>query len=1069
MKKKLLFNSALIAGLTLFSFQSNAQSSDKDVKKRINDEKGKPTLIVFKDDSQTSPNEHSKLFKEQLDLNDHSNFAKVKSEKDNAGFRNDKYQMYYDGVKVEFATYSIHSKGNQLKSMSGEYYKIQDVDVKPGIPKEVAFRKALNQIGAKSYLWEDPKSAAEMNYQKPEGELVLLPTLKLKQVNDKSFKEDVRLAYKFDIYATDPVSRGNIYIDAQNGKVLFYDAIIKHIGKFSHSASSHKSNTNAETAAAETMFATGTAATRYSGSQNIQTSSSGSSYILSDVTRGNGIQTYDLNTSTNYNNAVNFTDNDNNWTAAEYNNAAKDNGALDAHWGAEKTYDYWMNVHGRNSYDGQGAKIKSYVHYDVDYANAYWNGSVMTYGDGSDTYFDILTSIDVAGHEIGHAVCSNTADLAYQKESGAMNEGFSDIWGACIEYYAAPSKSTWLIGEDIERRSGHAALRSMSDPQSEGQPDTYGGTYWVNANCTPTDANDYCGVHTNSGVLNHWFYVLAAGETGTNDIGNSYDVSGIGIDKAAKIAYRTESVYLSANSTYANARTYAIQSAVDLYGTGSAEEIATTDAFYAVGVGSAYGQVNYCSSKGNTVSDEYIGRVQLGSIDNSTSASGGYSDYTSISTDLTKGSSNTITITPTWTGTTYNEGYAVWIDFNQNGDFGDSGELVWSKAASKTSPVSGTFTVPSGAVNGATRMRVTMKYNGIPTQCETFSYGEVEDYTVNITSGTADTQAPSAPTSLAASGTTSSGTSLSWNASSDNVGVTGYDVYRDGSFLTSVTSTSYSVTGLSANTTYSFYVKATDDAGNVSSKSNTISVTTDQNSVSYCSSKGSDASYEWIDLVQLNNLNNPTGSNGGYQDYTSLSASLPYGSNTIYISSGFSGSAYTEYWKIWIDYNQNGSFESSEVIASGSSSSSGTLSASFIVPSTATAGATRMRVSMKYNSAQTACETFSYGEVEDYTVVVGQAAAAFAGNASPKAQPIGNEPGVFDVALYPNPVVSGNTMNVHAPDDRDLSYRIFNSVGLMVAEGALQKSINVSALTSGTYIIRFSDGQKEIAKKFIKK
>ena len=694
----------------------------------------------------------------------------------------------------------------------------------------------------------------------------------------------------------------------------------------------------------------------------------------------------------------------------------------------------------------------------------------MTYGDGSGTYFDALTSIDVAAHEIGHAVCETSANLVYQKESGAMNEGFSDIWGACVEYYAAPSKSTWLIGEDIERRSGHAALRSMSDPKSEGQPDTYGGTYWVNPSCTPTDQNDYCGVHTNSGVLNHWFYILAVGKSGTNDIGNSYNVSGISIDKAAKIAYRLENVYLSANATYANARTYGIQAATDLYGAGSPEEIATTNAFYAVGVGAPYGEIAYCTSKGNSVADEYIGRVQLEGIDKSSSGGNGYSDFTSVSANLSKGSSATITVTPTWTGTVYSEGYAVWIDYNQNGDFGDSGELVWSKAASKTTPVSGSFTVPTSAKDGATRMRVSMKYNGIPTACEAFSYGEVEDYTINIGAGTADTQAPSVPANLTASGTTQSSTSLSWNASTDNVGVTGYDIYKNGSFLTSVSATSYTVNGLSASTTYSFYVKAKDDAGNVSAKSSTISVTTTSNSVTYCSSKGSNSNYEWIDLVQLNNVNNVSGNDGGYRDYTALSASLPYGSNTIYISTGFASSSYTEYWKIWIDYNKNGTFESSELMVSGSSSSSGTLSASFTVPTTAAAGATRMRVSMKYNSAQTACETFSYGEVEDYTVVVGQANAAIAstGAVNQDVKQMGYEPNVFDVSLYPNPVVNGNRLNVSVPDNRELDYKIFNSVGLEVASGKVSKGINVATLITGNYVIRFNDGQKEIVKKFIK-
>ncbi|MEM9298492.1 MAG: S8 family serine peptidase [Bacteroidota bacterium] len=146
--------------------------------------------------------------------------------------------------------------------------------------------------------------------------------------------------------------------------------------------------------------------------------------------------------------------------------------------------------------------------------------------------------------------------------------------------------------------------------------------------------------------------------------------------------------------------------------------------------------VSYCASNGNSVADEYISRVQLSDIDNTSGASGsGYNDFTSISTDLAKGSSYTITITPTWTGTVYNEAYSVWIDYNQDGDFSDSGEQVWTQLPTSASSVSDSFTVPSGALDGPTRMRVSMKWNGIPTSCESFSYGEVEDYTVNLGSG----------------------------------------------------------------------------------------------------------------------------------------------------------------------------------------------------------------------------------------------------------------------------------------------------------------------------------------------
>jgi len=147
-------------------------------------------------------------------------------------------------------------------------------------------------------------------------------------------------------------------------------------------------------------------------------------------------------------------------------------------------------------------------------------------------------------------------------------------------------------------------------------------------------------------------------------------------------------------------------------------------------------QITYCSTNGQTITDEYISNVSIGAINNTTGASsGGYADYTAISTNLAQGSSQIITITPTWTGNTYDEGYSVWIDYNRDGDFTDSGEQVWTNAPSKTTPVNGNFTVPDSATLGVTRMRVSMKYNGVPNSCESFQYGEVEDYSVNIVKG----------------------------------------------------------------------------------------------------------------------------------------------------------------------------------------------------------------------------------------------------------------------------------------------------------------------------------------------
>nr|WP_321233007.1 GEVED domain-containing protein [uncultured Psychroserpens sp.] len=139
----------------------------------------------------------------------------------------------------------------------------------------------------------------------------------------------------------------------------------------------------------------------------------------------------------------------------------------------------------------------------------------------------------------------------------------------------------------------------------------------------------------------------------------------------------------------------------------------------------------YCDSMSTDDTDEHISRIQLGTIDNSSGASN-YSDFTNFSTALRKGTEYTITITPTWTPTPYNEGYSVWIDYNNDGDFEDAGEQVYTEAPTQTTPVSGNFTIPLSASETDTRMRVSLKWNDIPDPCETFQYGEVEDYTVKL-------------------------------------------------------------------------------------------------------------------------------------------------------------------------------------------------------------------------------------------------------------------------------------------------------------------------------------------------
>lgn len=383
---------------------------------------------------------------------------------------------------------------------------------------------------------------------------------------------------------------------------------------------------------------------------------------------------------------------------------------------------------------------------------------------------------------------------------------------------------------------------------------------------------------------------------------------------------------------------------------------------------SASSGVTYCTSKGNSVADEYIGKVQLGTINNVSTGGTGYSDFTSISTSLTKGTAYTITITPTWTGSAYSEGYAVWIDYNGDGDFADTGELVWSKTASTTTPVTGTFTPPTTAITGSTRIRVSMKYNAVPTSCEAFGYGEVEDYTVNLTTGSG--------------GTTPA---------------------------------------------------------------------------SYCASKGNSVADEYISKVQLGSINNTSTGGNGYSDFTAISTSVTKGTAyTITVTPTWTGTAYSEGYAVWIDYNADGDFaDTGELVWNKAASTTTPATGSFTIPATATTGATRMRVSMKYNGVATACEAFSYGEVEDYTVIIGGAARGENNIAISE-----------EIKLFPNP--ASTAITVQGVNEKS-EYRIFNMLGQQVQYGKLENSsADVERLPAGNYLLEITDDTNHRTIKFIK-
>lgn len=526
---------------------------------------------------QIASGESEKTLRTEVGLGENDEMRIFKEEKDHLGFTHFTYQQYYKGIKVEKGIYKVHHKEGFIQSMNGAFFSISEkFNIVANMNGEKALEKALKHVGAEKYMWENPNEEALLKKDKdnpkasyfPKAELVIYP------LNKTALNKKITvptLAYKFDIYAQKPLSRAYIYVNAHTGEIIQKVDIIHN--------NFNTNNKKTKIPTKKKFLVAGTADTRFSGTQNIETTLIGSNYVLRDATRGNGVETYNMQTGTDYSSAIDFEDADNNWTSAEWDNAAKDNAALDAHYATMQTYDYFFNEHGRNSIDGAGFTLKSYVHYDLNFVNAFWDGSRMTYGDG-DGSVEPLTVLDIVAHEVGHGLMSFTADLDYSDavESGAMNEGFSDIWAICVEDYSIdPSnpddadKNIWVVGEETG-----LSIRSPENPKLNNNPDTYEGDFWETNPASP---------HNNSTVLSHWFYILSEGKSGTNDKGDTYNVTGIGIDKAADVAYRMLTVYLTASSQYIDARTAAINAANDLYGGGSLEVTSVTNAWFAVGVG----------------------------------------------------------------------------------------------------------------------------------------------------------------------------------------------------------------------------------------------------------------------------------------------------------------------------------------------------------------------------------------------------------------------------------------------------------------------------------------------------
>jgi Zn-dependent metalloprotease len=252
--------------------------------------------------------------------------------------------------------------------------------------------------------------------------------------------------------------------------------------------------------------------------------------------------------------------------------------------GAGATYDLYNDIYQRNSIDGNGMRLDSTVHYQVGYDNAFWNGEQMVYGDGdenlpeSQRIFNRFTaSIDVMGHELTHGVTQYTAKLAYSYQSGALNESMSDVFGSLVKQFSlhqTAAEADWIIGAGLLTSNVNGVgIRSMKAPGTAYDDPTLG------KDPQPANMKDYVntvsdngGVHINSGIPNHAFYVAAV------------EIGGYAWEKAGQIWYATLKSKLTSSSNFQNCADLTYQAAAELYGSGSLEQQAVQKGWAEVGI-----------------------------------------------------------------------------------------------------------------------------------------------------------------------------------------------------------------------------------------------------------------------------------------------------------------------------------------------------------------------------------------------------------------------------------------------------------------------------------------------------
>ncbi|TLS38178.1 M4 family metallopeptidase [Pseudalkalibacillus caeni] len=561
MKKKriipvIALSSALLAG-TLSPIQGQAvqkQTTTEAIAQKYGIEKGnKPLFVVEKQSAMqkaSTPQEALKYLennKEKVKIkNPTASLKSTKQIEDKLGMTHVRFQQTKDGIPVEGSEVIVHfDENNAVKSVNGYYNQsVEDtaVSTTPELSGSVALSKAKKSVNAPDQLDYEPAT-----------ELVIYP-----------YDGQNYLAYKVNVnFLGEKPGNWFVFVDAKTGAVIDQYNALMH-------ADGYKATEGTGTGIL------GTQRKLHTTLKNDKKDREGTEFYLYDKTHEDieGIYTYDFKNQWRSSSVQLpgelFSDNDNSW------NTQYDRPAVDAHYNSEEVYKYYKNEHGRNSIDGEGMAIKSSVHYGDNYNNAFWNGYQMTYGDGDGSFFIPLSAgLDVAAHEMTHGVTTHSAGLKYRFQSGALNEAFSDIFGALVD------ADDWEVGEDVMApdavASGRTSLRSLSDPSKYPVGSAY-APYGNGDGMYPSNMSEFYdlpvgldngGVHINSSIINHAAYL-----TGEQ----------IGKHKLGQIYYRALTVYLTADSNFSDARKALIQSAVDIYGEGSAEAVATEDGLNQVGI-----------------------------------------------------------------------------------------------------------------------------------------------------------------------------------------------------------------------------------------------------------------------------------------------------------------------------------------------------------------------------------------------------------------------------------------------------------------------------------------------------